>query len=304
MKLTVATCQFPVSSDIRRNAKHIRRQVREAKAKGAHVVQFPETCLSGYVGVNFPSYDDFDWATLSECTEMLLEEFREQQIWGILGSTHRLTGRHKPHNSLYIINDQGKLVDRYDKMFCAGQTSQSGELAHFSPGDHFTTFTIKGVKCGTLICHEYRYPELYREYKRRKVDLVFHSYHAGNVTPERGRVHRKQIGEDFLRFNVGESHAAITMPSTMIAAAAQNHVWISCSNTSARESCFASFIVRPDAAIVGRLRRNLAGVLITEVDTSKSYYDSTKAWRKRAMNGLYHSGTLVTDPRSRDRKGI
>ena len=304
MKLTIATCQFPVSSDIRSNARYVRKQVREAKDRGADVVHFPETCLSGYVGVNFSSYEGFDWAALSECTEMLIKEFGEQQIWGILGSTHRSTGRHKPHNSLYIVNDRGKLVDRYDKMFCAGQTAQSGELAHFSPGDHFTTFTINGVKCGTLICHEYRYPELYREYKRRSVEIVFHAYHAGNVTPRSRQVHRKQIGEDFLKFNVGESHAAITMPPTMIAAAAHNHVWISCSNTSARESCWASFVVRPDGVIVGRLRRNQAGVLVTEIDTGRSYYDSTGAWRKRAMSGLYHSGTLVRDSRSRNRKRI
>jgi hypothetical protein len=78
-------------------------------------------------------------------------------------------------------------------------------------------------------------------------------------------------------------------------------MWISCSNTSARESCFPSFFVRPDGVATGRLRLNRAGVLISTVDTREQLYDSSVAWRDRAMRGVFHSGTLVRDRRSRDR---
>jgi deaminated glutathione amidase len=37
------------------------------------------------------------------------------------------------------------------------------------------------------------------------------------------------------------------------------------------------------------------------VDTGLDLYDSTVAWRERAMAGVLHSGTLVRDPRSADR---
>jgi hypothetical protein len=52
---------------------------------------------------------------------------------------------------------------------------------------------------------------------------------------------------------------------------------------------------------VARLRRNRAGVAVVTVDTGQDLYDSTAAWRDRAMAGQLHSGTLVSDPRSRDR---
>ena len=94
------------------------------------------------------------------------------------------------------------------------------------------------------------------------------------------------------------------MPAGMIASASNNHVWISCSNSSARESCWASFVVRPDGVICGRLARNRAGVLITTLDDKERYYDSTAAWRGRAMRGVLHSGRLVKDPRSRARKSL
>lgn len=302
MKLTIATCQFPVGPDVRENFRYVSRQMREARDRGAHVAHFPEACLSGYAGVDFASYEGFDWALLRECTQEVLDLARELRIRVILGSTHRLTGDHKPHNSLYVIDDRGEIVDRYDKMFCSGDPSgKAGDLAHYSPGNHFSVFSIRGVRCGALICHDYRYPELYREYKRRGVRLVFHSYHAGNIPPERFREMRDEVGKDFWGLNPEATLPGITMPATMISAAANNHVWISCPNSSARESCWPSFFVRPDGVVTGRLRRHIAGVLISTVDTEEPIYDSTVNWRDRAMSGTFHSGTLVRDERSDDR---
>jgi predicted amidohydrolase len=293
MKLTVATCQFPVDSDIRRNMKYILRQMREAKYRGADVVHFPEASLSGYAGTDFESYEGFDWKLLENSTLKILNIARQLQLWVILGSTHQLSGKHKPHNSLYIIDNHGKLIDRYDKLFCAE--------AYYSPGNHFSIFTINGVRCGTLICHDYRYPELYREYKRNNVQVMFHSYNAGHMTPKRMKDMRAEVGEYLQRFNPGSTIPGITMPATMIASAANNYIWISCSNTSARESCWSSFFLRPDGIVIGRLRLNTAGILITTVDTEEQFYDSTVDWRDRAMKGIYHSGTLVQDSRSEKR---
>ena len=83
--------------------------------------------------------------------------------------------------------------------------------------------------------------------------------------------------------------------------AGNNYMWISCSNTSARESCWPSFFVRPDGATTGRLKLNTAGVLMSTVDTQERLYDATVAWRDRAMRGIFHSGTLVRDRRSEER---
>ncbi|HWZ89206.1 MAG TPA: nitrilase-related carbon-nitrogen hydrolase, partial [Polyangiaceae bacterium] len=196
----------------------------------------------------------------------------------------------------------GALVDRYDKRFCSGDRAQNvGDLAHYSPGDHGSVFKVAGVLCATLICYEYRFPELYREYKRQGVELVFHSYHAGHIGPRRLAMMRKMVGHDAPKRNPGSTLPEITMPAAMHVAAANNYVWISCSNTSARESCWPSFFVRPDGVATGKLRRNVAGVLISNVNPREKYYDSTAAWRERAMRGVFHSGKLLRDRRSDDR---
>lgn len=54
-ELIIATCQFCVSGDFRKNASYLLRQMAEAKEKGAEIAHFPESRLSGYAGTNFKS---------------------------------------------------------------------------------------------------------------------------------------------------------------------------------------------------------------------------------------------------------
>jgi deaminated glutathione amidase len=302
--VTVATCQFPVGRDIRANLGYVKRHMRTAKERGAGVAHFPEAALSGYAGTDFESFAGFDWDELGHAMDEVLECARHCGIWAILGSAHRLGGGNKPHNSVYVIDDTGQIVDRYDKMFCAGgPDARSGDLAHYSPGSHFSVWTINGVRCGALICYDYRFPELYRCYKKEGVELIFHSFHAANSPAGRIAATGEAIGREYMPLNKAPTYTypGITMPAAMTAEAAFNHVWISCPNSSAPESCWPAFVVRADGVTVGRLRRNTPGVLLTRVDTAQELYDSTAAWRYRAMAGVFHTGTLVSDPRSENR---
>lgn len=302
MRVRVATCYFPVDADIRRNGQYVMAQMDAARQHDADVAHFPEAALSGYAGTDFTSYRGFDWELLETTTRQVLELSRKLKLWVILGSTHRLTGGHKPHDCVYVIDSRGSILDRYDKMFCSGDGNRRvGDLAHYSPGNHFTVFSLKGVRCGVLICYEYAFPELYREYKRREVQLVFHSFHAGHVRPAQVRVMGREVGTKFHALNKGSSYPEIRMPASVQAAATANHVWVSCSNSSARHSCFPSFFVRADGIITGRLQRHRAGVFLSTVNTKQKLYDGTVGWRERAMRGILHSGTAVVDRRSADR---
>lgn len=291
MKLKVATCQFPVDQNIATNLGYIEGQMREARHHGADVAHFSECCLSGYAGVEFKSFARFDWDRLAQATKQVMAFAEQLRLWVILGSSHRLSDGHKPHNSLYVISDRGRLVDRYDKMFCTGDsTGKIEDLKYYSPGDHLVTFKIHGIMCGLLICHDFRYPELYREYKRLGARLMFHSYHNGHSTKAKLRRSGNIWG--------------VIVPPTMQAHAANNYLWISANNTSRRESCWPSFFVRPDGVITGKLPNQRAGVLVSTVDTKAKLYDASAAWRDRAMNGIYHSGTLVRDKRSKARTSL
>lgn len=305
MKIKVGTCQFPTSAEIKANRDFVLRLMREAKARGADVAHFPECCLSGYAGSDFESNANIDWQQLTSFVVDVMELAASLKLWVVLGSAHRLTPPHKPHNSLYIISDQGRIIDRYDKRFLGGDPVRlTGDLAHYSPGNHFTVFDIKGVRCGALICVECRYPELYRAYKGLGAQLMFHSYHAAHVSAEKWSEIEAEIGQGNLSLNPATTFPGIVQPASMQAAAASNYMWISCPNSSAYRACWGSFFVRPDGVITGKLNLHEPGVLVSEIDTDHQFYDSTAAWRERAMSGLLFSGEIVSDPRSEDRLAL
>jgi len=274
----VATCQFAVTANIRRNAEHIRRQIRQARRRRADVVHFPETALSGYAGASFDTWDGFNWDALKEETLAVCELAREKSVWVILGSTHRLSGSHLPHNSVYVINAKGKIVERYDKCFCTGS-----DLRFYSPGNHLSVFPINGVKCGVLICYDVRFPELFRAYKKRGIQLLFHSFHNAG------------------RGEKGANIWTTIMTTTMQARAATNYFWVSGNNSSRFYSSWPSVLIRPNGEIADRLRFNRPGITVNTVDTNKKHYDASALFRDRSMRGILHSGCVVSDPRSRDR---
>lgn len=300
MSLRLATAQFTISADIDANLAAIERLMHQARNSAADVIHFPEAALSGYAGVDLASFEGFDWPRLEATTRRVMALAGALGLWTVVGSAHRLSDGRKPHNCAYVIDASGALVDRYDKRFCAGDAAGlTGDLAHYTPGDHFAVFEIKGVRCGVLICHDYRYPELYRAYHRRGVRMMFHGYHAGGL-PE-ARFAEMEAGVGTHHLTSGTTLPAITMPAGMIASASNNNMWISCPNSAAPRSCWPSFLVRPDGVITGVLESEIEGLLLSEIDLAAEIYDSTLAWRDRAIDGALHSGRTVEDPRSRER---
>lgn len=285
--LRVATCQFAVEPDIAHNRRWVLDQITEAADGGADVAHFSECALSGYAGVDVAGTADIDWSALRAATQDIAKAAQRAKLWLVLGSTHWLDDDTKPHNCLYVINPQGRIADRYDKRFCTGQSGKQPtlDLCHYSPGNRSVTFKIRGITCGVAICYDYRFPELYRDLKRAGAQIVFHSYHNA----------RKTVVDD-PKYNIWKT----IVPATMQCRAAENHLWISANNSTARPSMWASFAVRPDGLITGQLKQHRPGVLLTDMTLDPSFFDAPGLWRERAMNAVLHSGELVDHPRSRD----
>jgi predicted amidohydrolase len=277
--IRVATCQFPVGAAVQENAGQVRRQIAEAAGQGADVVHFPECALSGYAGTDMQSWDAYDWRLLRTETEAVCDEARRLGVWLVAGSAHPLTGGRLPHNCLYVVDPQGRILDRYDKRFCT-----AGDLKFYSPGDHLTVFEVNGVVCGCAVCYDARFPELYRAYKKRGVQCLFHSFYNARAA--------------------GPGVLTVVMRPTLQCHAATNYVWISGANASARYQCWPSVLVQPDGRIVGRLARHRAGVMVNAVDTNQQFYDASAPFRDDAIRGVLHSGGLVDDPRSHDRTSL
>lgn len=275
--LVIASCQFPVSADILENAAWIRDQMKEAHARGAHVAHFPECALSGYPGVDLKTMDHFQWELLHQYTDSIAHLARELGIWVILGSIHELSAEIRPMNSLYVIDTSGSIVERYDKRFCT-----KGDLEFFSAGEHFVVFDIRGISCGLLICFDVRFPELYREYKKLGVDLIFQSFYNARQKP--GGIHPK------------------IMPLTAQTRAATNYFYMSLTNSSAASSWPCHFIT-PDGLIQQKLPVDQAGILLSEIHPTERFYDASRRYRSRALDGKLSSEDAPSHPRYSKRQG-
>ena len=274
--LKIATCQFAVGASIKRNCKRICEFLGKSKKAKADVVHFSECALSGYVGTDFPNFEGYDWALLKAEMQKIMALARELRLWVVLGSTHPLTKPNKPHNSLYLINPKGKIVDRYDKSFCT-----PGDLRRLTPGNRFADFTINGVKCSLLICFDLRFPEIYRQLYKQKVSCIFQSFY--NARQKGPSVH---------------THI---MRQTMQCRAATNHFWVSCANSSGYYSPYPSFFVQPDGRIVKQLRQNRPGLMVNTVDLRKKFYDPMVGFRDMVLAGALSNGPrTITDPRSKN----
>jgi predicted amidohydrolase len=250
MKLRVAICQFSVSCDIANNAKFIHRFMKEAAEVAAHVVHFPETALSGYGRSDFTASGTDNWQELENHTQGIINLAGKLGLWVVLGSCRE--GREKPANCIHVISDTGRIVGTYDKR----QLTPS-ESAWYTPGNDALVITINDIKCGFLICYEACFPDLFEAYREKGVQLIFHSCHNVSGKPR----------PLFQELTLAQIRTR----------AADNQMWISSSNSSARYSFSIACIARPDGSVC-RSRRHINGLLLHDFpDTNLGWtYDNRK----------------------------
>jgi predicted amidohydrolase len=196
----------------------------------------------------------------------------ELQLWVVLGSAHPLTPPHRPHNSLYVVSDQGEVVTRYDKRFCSNT-----EITRFySPGFEPVVFDVDGYRFGCAICVEVNFPQLFAEYERLGVDCLVLS--AWPV--------------DAIFFRKAQAHAAI------------NNYWLSLSVPAQSAALMPSAILGPDGSHLATVAapEHLATVVLDR-DAPEFHIalDLARPWRAEANHGDIYRSRRVEDPRSTDR---
>ena len=263
-KLVLATSQFAVDSNIEKNLANIKKQIKIASGKGVDIIHFPECCLSAYAGIDFHQFTTEANEKIQAGIAKICELPQCHNIWVIFGTHLFERDTQKPYNSLFVINNSGKIEKRYDKRLLSGFDKK-----WYKEGEEPGIFSIYGVKCGLLICHEWRYPELYRQCYKLGVDLLFQSWYDGNYSEKEYQEDGKNLGE--------------VIPGFVRGNAANNKLWISASNTSKKQSGFSAFVAQPDGGVLGKLKRNTSGVLISEIDFDVEYLDLSSHLRDKVI---------------------
>lgn len=165
----------------------IRELITRARDAGARLVHFPEGALcapdkrimsSDPHTVADADWSTTDWTTYAAELTAIGEHAGRLGIWVALPAAHRLSDDHRPHNSLYVIDDHGRIRTRYDERFM----SQTKLNFMYTPGTGPITFEVDGLRIGCTIGIEALHPDSYAAYEARDVDLVLFST-TGLETP-------------------------------------------------------------------------------------------------------------------------
>jgi predicted amidohydrolase len=282
--LLVATCQFPVTGEIKDNAGHIKKFILEAAKNKADIIHFSEAALSGYPPGDIPSFDGYDWETLRRSTYEIMSMAKENNIWVILGSAHYLSENDKPLNCLYIISNEGEIVGRYDKSMLT-----RGDAKYYSAGNHIEVIDVKGYKMGFLICYDSCYPEMYNLYRHKKVNLMFHSFYNAH--------------------HEGPTILDEIIPAEIRVRASDNAMWVIANNSTGQYSSWPACIARPDGSLES-LERGIPGILYREFpdleisDKFNSWLHNFKLMMLPEDEIYQVFGTVSNHPRALDTRSL
>lgn len=178
--MRVAALQYTATDDLAHNCTVAHALMKDAAAQGARFICLPECA-------NLLAKDKASLTRQAEEEEsslflaMAIDFAKSHQVSLSLGSLmmrqidqtqpdQRIANRH------YLINPQGQITARYDKihMFDAdvndGQTYRESD--HFCPGTKAVMSAVEGHKIGLSICYDIRFAALYHHYAKEQADLI------------------------------------------------------------------------------------------------------------------------------------
>ncbi|WP_137158350.1 carbon-nitrogen hydrolase family protein [Rhizobium sp. FKL33] len=283
--LRIAVCQTGYRDDpsdeqaLRTGGEEIRALMRRAKGEGARLAHFPEGALVApnkrvMSSLGRRDIGPSDW---SRCRfDVIASELRaiaalsaELGLSTVLGAPHRLTPPHRPHNSLYVISDKGRLVTRYDERML----SHTKLSFMYSPGGAPQVFTVDGLRLGLAMGMETHYPELFMAYEAQAVDAVLFST-TGEIPDTAPPFAAEALGH-----------------------AASNSFWVSYSAHAPQSPGAPAGLAGPDgrwAALCGKTGEPDLAV----ADITRDPDHPARPWRRKARADLYAAAHPADDPRS------
>jgi deaminated glutathione amidase len=172
---TVACVQNCAVAEVERNIDTATRLTEAAIERGAAVVCLPEY-FSGVAlkdGLLHP-------AAFEEARHPVLQAFadlaRARRVWLLLGSLGVHAADRRIFNRGYLIDPQGAVAARYDKIHMFDVELTQGaplrESATIAPGDCAVLADTGFCTMGLTICYDLRFPHLYRQLAQAGADVL------------------------------------------------------------------------------------------------------------------------------------
>jgi len=164
-RVTVACVQMTAGREPGANVEAASALIREAHAAGARFVLTPEN-----TGMIEPDRAQLLAKVRPEADLAALDAFRalaaELGIWLLIGSLQVKLAQTTCANRSFLIDEQGEVVARYDKIHMFDVDLRGGESYResktFRPGERAVVAATPWGKVGLTICYDLRFAYLYR----------------------------------------------------------------------------------------------------------------------------------------------
>ena len=141
-------------------------QLARQYAPDHDLVVLPEVWTTGY------SLGHLDTEAETEDSPVLaeLQKIAAESCCAIVAGSVPMRREGKVYNTSVAIDKTGTVVNLYDKVHLFGLFN---EERFFAPGNNFQAFDLDGVRCGSTICYDLRFPELFRHLALQGAQIIF-----------------------------------------------------------------------------------------------------------------------------------
>jgi predicted amidohydrolase len=172
----IACVQHCAGLDVAANLATLARLIGQAAAGGAELVCLPEYCAAygikdGRLDVGARAEGEH------EALRTLAEQARRHRCWLLIGSLGVLAHDGRTLNRSYLVDADGAIRARYDKIHLFDVDLARGESYRESStirsGETATMVTTPFGRLGLTICYDLRFPQLYRALAKAGADVLF-----------------------------------------------------------------------------------------------------------------------------------
>lgn len=156
------------------NTRAVLSAMGEAKESGADFLLLPECFLTGY---SLPCNNEKALSLDSAAFQAVRRRAKELSLG--VAATALMKGRKRPTNSAVVIDRQGEVLMRYDKVHTC-DFSLERCLEH---GREFSVCSFDGICLGVMICYDREYPESARVLMLKGAEIILVPNDCGCMRP-------------------------------------------------------------------------------------------------------------------------
>ncbi len=249
-RLRIGLAAVRNAPSVEERLRTVDRFLEDAGEQGVAIVCFPETCIPGLRGMDFP-VPPHDQHLQQAALEEVRAAAQRNRVTVVIGMEWQSSAG--LHNVAFVISRAGTIVG-----YQAKNQIPPEEEPYYVPDGQRRLFEIDGVPFGITICHEgWRYPESVRWSATRGAQLIFHPQLTGS----------DRTGPTIQRWGDPDSPY---YEKAMVTRSVENTVYFASVNYAMRYQESATSLLDPDGDCLAHVPYGQEQLLVHDIDLSRA----------------------------------